>query len=70
MGQLKDTVEKIEKIERIAHGDYLDMITEIMPYLLQRREAARHMSERGKQPEGAEYIQAMNKEIKEILHLF
>lgn len=61
--------EEFEKVERIAHGDSLDAIAAAMPYLLQRREAARHYTERP-HPELYKYLQSINKEIATILSIF
>lgn len=69
MGQLHEMVEKREDIHRIAHSDSLDTFAQLMPYLLQRREAARLHYER---PHEHTYMlmQHLNKEIAQILSLF
>jgi hypothetical protein len=61
--------DRHNQAEKIAHGDDLDMLAAIMPYLLKRREGARMYMDRPS--EGAlQYLEAINKKISEILQLF
>lgn len=69
MGQAHEISEKMDQIYRIAHGDFLETLSAVMPYLRQRREAARIIHEKG-QIEGYEYLQSINKEIRDIFSLF
>lgn len=55
-----------EHIQRIAHNDFLDTLAAAMPYLLERKRLACRLEET-RNPNGHEMIQALNKELAEVL---
>lgn len=70
MGQLDKAIHDTIQIDRIVHSDFLDMFAAAMPYFIQRREAARHISGNSAAIEVAmRHFQEMNKAISEIFCL-
>lgn len=69
MGYATEIATESENIERIAQDDFMQTIAALMPYLMQRRDVARHLSEKPGIG-GYEYLQKFNENIKEILCLF
>lgn len=62
--------EMSEKIEHIAHSDFLETLSALMPYLRQRKHMAKELVASHNVHNGHEIIQHINKEIATILDIF
>lgn len=61
--------EEYELVAGIAYGDNQDTFAAIRPYLLQRREVARHYIQSPNQ-DTYEHLKAINEQIAKMLYLF
>jgi len=62
--------EMSEKIEHIAHSDFLETLSALMPYLRERKHLARRLIESNNVTAGHEMMQHINKEIAVLLDIF
>lgn len=71
MGQTATELYEIsEKIEHIAHSDFLETLSALMPYLRERKHIAKRLLESNNIAAGYEIMQHINKEIATILDIF
>lgn len=69
MGTVSELLEHRDKIEMLAYGNDLEVITHLMHYLDERKRAAKLYMSKGDE-QTYELLRHINKEIAKILSLF